>query len=54
LEWADADLSEFNRDVEFARNQYFVTCMYGDTLGRSPSNIDRSHLEARHIADSLP
>lgn len=54
LGWADAELSQFNRDIEHARNQYIVACLYGDALGTTPSQIDGSHLEARHIADSLP
>jgi hypothetical protein len=54
LDWADAELSQFNRDIEHARNQYVVACLYGDALGMTPSQIDGRHLEARHIADSLP
>jgi hypothetical protein len=52
LEWADARLSEFNRNVDAAHTEYFLFCFYG-AAGRSPTEISRRHVEAKRFAESL-
>lgn len=53
IEWADEDLSEFNRDIEHARMVYFLYC-FQPGVARSPTGMIQQHAEARRFVASLP